>query len=96
MTKDIIMLQNKPESFKIFCKLLPPGIKTRYKFHLVVDTRNYNIIDYVTEIASKCGIMFRVYDGKEMLQEIHDYLELGGWFMLYQKSLKIILPIYKD
>ena len=93
MIKHIVILQNKPEDFKVFLHCLQDRIKEHYIFHLVTDTRHYDVSNILYEMAMEAGIRFKQYDGGAQLEEIMKKYSFGGWFKNYHKSCKLILPI---
>ena len=91
--KHIVILQNKPEDFRVFLNCLRDSIKDKYKFHLVTDTRSYRVMPKIKEMATEAKLDFKQYDGAIEVRRIMEYYSFGEWFQSYHKSCKLILPI---
>lgn len=92
-SRDVIILENKPEDFAVFLHCLPDELKIFLRFHLVVDTRNYSVMKDIETMAKNADLHCTIYDGKMLLQNIYNEFALDEWFLKYHKSLKLSLSL---
>ena len=91
--KHIVVLENKPQDLRAMLHNLPPEMIRFYKFHFIVDTRNYDVEETVERMVKVYGLNYAMYDGEELVKKYCKTLKLRKWFLRWPKSCKVIIPL---